>query len=80
VSPILRNPKAAREEFSAAVRWYEEQRPGLGGEFFDAVVHAAFLIQAQPELGKLSGIDEHGRYCSSDFPIRLFTVFHQMKL
>ena len=47
----LRNLKAAREEFAAAVRWYEEQRPGLGGEFFDAVVDAASLIQAQPEIG-----------------------------
>jgi hypothetical protein len=38
VTRILRNLKAAREEFAAAVSWYEQQRPGLGGEFFDAVV------------------------------------------
>ena len=50
----LRNLKEAREEFAAAVRWYEEQRTGLGGEFFDAVVHATSLIQAQPEMGTLS--------------------------
>lgn len=34
----VRNIRAAREEFIAAVQWYEEQRPGLGAEFFDAVV------------------------------------------
>ena len=48
---ILRNLKAAREEFSAAVRRYEEQRPGLGGELFDAVIHATSVIHAQPEIG-----------------------------
>src|SRR5438105_2970775 len=51
VTRRFRNLKAAREEFSAAVRWYEQQRPGLGGEFFDAVVQATSLIQAQPEIG-----------------------------
>ena len=50
----LRNLKAAREEFVAAVRWYEEQRPGLGAEFFDAVVHATSLIQAQPDIETIS--------------------------
>ncbi|HYR82582.1 MAG TPA: type II toxin-antitoxin system RelE/ParE family toxin [Terriglobia bacterium] len=54
VTRTLRNLKEAREEFTAAVRWYEEQRPGLGGEFFDAVSHATALIQAQPEVGTLS--------------------------
>ena len=49
VTRTLRNLKAASKEFSAAVRWYEEQRPGLGGEFFDAVVHATSLIEVQPE-------------------------------
>lgn len=47
----VRNLPAARKEFAAAVRWYEEQRPGLGAEFFDSVVHAISLIQAQPEIG-----------------------------
>lgn len=30
----VRNIRAAQEEFAAAVRWYEEQRTGLGAEFF----------------------------------------------
>jgi toxin ParE1/3/4 len=51
VTRTLRNLKAASEEFSAAVRWYENQRSGLGGEFFDAVAQATSLIQAQPEIG-----------------------------
>ena len=50
----LRNLKAAGEEFDAAVRWYEGQRRGLGGKFFDAITHATALIQAQPEVGTLS--------------------------
>jgi hypothetical protein len=28
---------AAQAEFDAAAAWYEEQRPGLGGDFVDAV-------------------------------------------
>jgi hypothetical protein len=51
VNRTVRNLRAARIEFAAAVRWYEEQRPGLGAEFFDNVVHATSLIQAQPEIG-----------------------------
>lgn len=47
----VRNLRAARKEFAAAVRWYEQQRAGLGAEFFDGVVHATSLIQAQPEIG-----------------------------
>jgi len=36
VTPLRISP-AASAEFAEAVRWYELQRPGLGGEFFDAL-------------------------------------------
>ena len=67
----LRNLKAAREEFAAAIRWYEEQRPGLGGEFFDAVVHATSLIQAQPEIGMPSPDRRTRRVLVQRFPYQV---------
>ena len=68
---ILRNLKEAREEFAAAVAWYEQQRPGLGGEFFDAVVHATDLIQAQPEIGTLSRDHRTRRVLLQRFPYQV---------
>jgi hypothetical protein len=38
----------ASAEFAEAVRWYEQKRLGLGGEFFDAVTHAIDLIRTPP--------------------------------
>jgi hypothetical protein len=35
VKPVRIAPPAS-EEFTEAVRWYEEKRVGLGGEFYDA--------------------------------------------
>jgi toxin ParE1/3/4 len=43
----------ASEEWAAATRWYEERRPGLGGEFHDAIVAAIALIETHPEIGAL---------------------------
>ena len=36
------------------MRWYERRRPGLGAEFFDAVVETTILIAERPESGSLS--------------------------
>lgn len=47
----LRSTEPASDEFSAAVRWYEERRSGLGAEFFDVVTETTALIQARPEIG-----------------------------
>ncbi|MGH7566798.1 MAG: type II toxin-antitoxin system RelE/ParE family toxin [Gemmatimonadota bacterium] len=47
----VRNLRAASEEFAAAVEWYEEQLPGLGADFFDAVAETTTRIQAHPEIG-----------------------------
>ena len=57
----LRNLRVAREEFAAAVQWYEEQRPGLGADFFDAVGEATARIEAHPEIGTPLGPDQQTR-------------------
>ena len=51
----IKNHEFASAEFEAAVRWYEQRRRGLGGEFFDAVSDTVALIAEQPELGALIG-------------------------
>ena len=71
VTRTLRNVKEAREEFAAAVRWYEEQRPGLGGEFFDAVVDATSFIQTRPETGTLSPDRRTRRVLLQRFPYQI---------
>ena len=45
----------ASEELAAAIRWYEQRRPGLGAEFHDAVVASVGLIQEHPEIGAARG-------------------------
>lgn len=45
--PLVWHPAAA-DEFVGAVAWYEQQRPGLGGEFAAACHSALALIQDQP--------------------------------
>ena len=47
----VRTAQAASAEFVEAVRWYETQRPGLGGEFFDAVTATLSLIESAPQAG-----------------------------
>jgi toxin ParE2 len=51
VTRKLRNLRAAREEFAAAVRWFEEQRPGLGSEFHDEVIATVARLESFPESG-----------------------------
>ena len=43
--------KPASDELTEAIRWYETRRSGLGGDFYDAVVHAIDLIRTHPEIG-----------------------------
>ena len=47
----IRISRPASAEFADAVRWYEQRRTGLGGEFFDAVTHAIELLRTRPEIG-----------------------------
>lgn len=60
---------AASAEFAEAVRWYEQKRTGLGGEFFDAVTHAVELIRTRPEVGAVAGRTRSWRL--TRFPYRL---------
>ena len=67
----IRNLTAAREEFAAAVLWYEQQRPGLGGEFFDAIVESTSLIQNNPESGTPSYDRRTRRVVVQRFPYQV---------
>jgi plasmid stabilization system protein ParE len=46
---VLNYSPEAREEFKEAAKWYEEQLPGLGEEFVEAVLAKIVLIEAEPE-------------------------------
>ena len=50
----IRIAAAASDEFVEAVLWYEQRRPLLGAEFFDAVAAVIDLIRAHPEIGTAS--------------------------
>jgi toxin ParE1/3/4 len=65
----LRIAHAASAEFAEAVRWYEQKRTGLGGEFFDAVTHAVELILTRPEIGAAAGRTRS--WLLTRFPYRL---------
>ena len=57
----VRTSEPASDELVDAVRWYEERRRGLGGEFFDAVAETVTLIEARPEIGSISRHDPQTR-------------------
>lgn len=57
----LRSSSPASDEFAAAVRRYEEQRPGLGGDFYDAVNETIDLIKTHPEIGAPISADHKTR-------------------
>lgn len=67
----------ASEEFTAAIRWYETRRPGLGSEFYDAVVRAIDVIRTHPEIGTLrTGRFPHRRFRVVRFP---YTVVYRVR-
>ena len=45
----LSDPASA--ELAEAIRWYEQQRSGLGGELFDAISETIDLIRTHPDIG-----------------------------
>jgi plasmid stabilization system protein ParE len=58
VSLPVRFSAEAAAELEAAAQWYEEQRPGLGGTFVDAVETTLDRIARWPESGVLiDGVD-----------------------
>ena len=66
---LFRISHSASAEFAEAVRWYEQKRSGLGGEFFDAVTHAIELIRTRPEIGAAAGRTRS--WLLTRFPYRL---------
>ena len=71
----IRPAKPASEELTAAVRWYERQRPGLGGDFFDAIRETLDRIAETPEAGSnFSGLGAR-RMLVAGFPYQI--VYHQ---
>ena len=71
MSRRVRNLAAAREEFAAAVRWYEQQRSGLGADFFDCVAAATSLIRTHPHLGTLDPETRTRRVLVHRFPFQV---------
>jgi toxin ParE1/3/4 len=47
----IRIGESAAAELAEAVRWYEARRPGLGGDFRDAIGAAFDRIRQQPDAG-----------------------------
>jgi len=69
VTRPIRTARPASEELTAAVRWYEEQRSGLGAEFFDAVLETLARIAEHPEAGAVAfGAIEARRMLVAGFP------------
>lgn len=57
----IRTVHEASNEFAEAVRWYEEQRQGLGAEFYESVVETTARIQDNPACGPPVSKDERTR-------------------
>ena len=58
---VLQTSEPASQELREAVQWYEARRPGLGGEFFDAVADTLELIEVRPEIGSVTSADRQTR-------------------
>ena len=57
----IRVSEPASDELSEGVRWYEDRRAGLGGDFFDAVAATLLLIETNPEIGTTVSSDGNTR-------------------
>ena len=63
---------AASAELYEAVRRYEERRPGLGAEFFDAVTDTLEFVERNPRAGSpVSACPETYRYIVRRFPYQV---------
>ena len=67
----IRTAKFASEELTAAVQWYERQRPGLGAEFFDAILGTIDRISETPETGSSLKTVEARRMLVAGFPYQI---------
>ena len=64
----FRSEPEASAELDEAVRWYEDQRPGLGGDFLEAIDTALSKIRRWPLLGS------HVPDVPADLPVRRVPV------
>ena len=53
----VRIADVASAELEAAVRWYESQRRGLGGDFLAAIIECIEQLKTHPESGSLATAD-----------------------
>lgn len=53
--------KAAEDELTAAVSWYEDKRPGVGQDFLAAVDATFELLRRFPKIGSLKRPNGPGR-------------------
>ncbi len=67
----IRTAKLASEELTAAVQWYERQRLGLGGEFFDAILGTIDRISETPEAGSSFRTLDARRMLVAGFPYQI---------
>ena len=67
----IRTAKPASEELTAAVQWYERQRTGLGGEFFDAILGTIERISETPEAGTNFKTRDARRMLAVGFPYQI---------
>ena len=57
----IRTSAPAAEELREAVRWYESNQSGLGGDFLDAVTQALSRVNTHPEIGTVISDDGQTR-------------------
>lgn len=50
---LLRIADEAQHEIRAAITWYESERSGLGGQFWDELQTALSLLRERPHIGRL---------------------------
>ena len=67
----LSTAKPVSEELAAAVRWYEERRPGLGAAFYDAVVQTIDRVSQMPHAGVALGNFKARRMLVTGFPYQV---------
>jgi toxin ParE1/3/4 len=71
----LRFHEGASAEAEAAVRWYNERVPGLGGDFRVELVNAVERIIGTPEAWPISAYDPRARqYLLARFPYSVVYV------
>jgi plasmid stabilization system protein ParE len=71
VTRRIRAAKPASEELTAAVAWYERQRPGLGRQFYEATLATVDRILDNPEAGPIFGASPTRRMLVSGFPYQV---------